>query len=191
MTKQWILASSSPRRVELLRTIIPNFEIHSAAINEVHSVPEGANPEMVAKVNARKKAEYIAERNPDAYVIGADTIVVLENDIFNKPANIEEARWMLKQLSGRTHSVITAVCVICKTDAFLKEFSANSPVTFAKMGSDFIENYLQKIQPLDKAGAYAIQHPLTQSFATFLPEAYTNIMGFPVNEFKQAMKNVL
>lgn len=190
MAKKWILASSSPRRIELLRTIIPQFDICSASVEELHSAPEGKRPEFVAQINAKRKATYVAEQHPDTYVIGADTIVVWGNDIFNKPKNFEEARWMLEQLSGHTHHVITAVCVICQADHFIKEFSVYSPVTFDKLNTEFIENYLQAIHPLDKAGAYAIQHPLTQAFATFAPEDYTNIMGFPVKAFKKEIKNL-
>lgn len=191
MAKKWILASSSPRRIELLRTVIPEFDVCSASVKELHTAPEGRPPEMVAQINAQRKATCVAEQHPDAYVIGADTIVVLGNDIFNKPKNFEEARWMLEQLSGCTHHVITAVCIICQSDHFMKEFSAYSPVTFGKLDTDFIEKYLQAIHPLDKAGAYAIQHPLTKTFATFAPEDYTNIMGFPVEVFKKAKENIL
>ena len=189
MAKQWILASSSPRRIELLRTVISDFDICSASVEELHEVPNGNKPEVVAQINARKKAEYVAQKNPNVYVVGADTIVALGNAIFNKPQNLKEARWMLEQLAEHTHDVITAVCVICKSDHFCREFSAHSPVTFAKLDSKFIEDYLQKIHPLDKAGAYAIQHPLTKTFATFSPKDYTNIMGFPVDMFEQVLKN--
>ena len=190
MLRKWILASSSPRRVELLRTVMKNFDICSASVEELHTVPDGAHPETVAQINAHKKAVCIAEKHPDAYVIGADTIVVLGNAIFNKPKNFEEARWMLEQLSGQTHYVITAVCIICETDHLSREFAVHSPVTFASLKSDFIDKYLREIHPLDKAGAYAIQHPLTQEFATFSPEDYTNIMGFPINAFKQVLEHI-
>lgn len=190
MTQKWILASSSSRRIELLRTVIADFDVCSASVEELHVIPEGKQPESVAKINAYKKAACIAEKHPNSCVIGADTIVVLGNAIFNKPKNFEEARWMLEQLSGQTHYVITAVCIVCETDHLCKEFAVHSPVTFAPLNSDFIDKYLQEIQPLDKAGAYAVQHPLTKSFATFSPEDYTNIMGFPVNAFKKAVKMV-
>lgn len=191
MPKKWILASSSPRRIELLRTVITEFDICSVSVEELHAVPDGNPPEFVTQTNARRKAEYVTKKHPDAYVIGADTIVVVKNAIFNKPKNIEEARWMLEQLAGQTHHVITAVCIICRLDHFCKEFSVHSPVTFAQLSSSFIEKYLQEIQPLDKAGAYAIQHPLTQSFASFSPADYTNVMGFPVSAFKQTVEHIL
>lgn len=191
MAKKWILASSSPRRIELLRTVISEFDVCSASVEELHSSPEGKQPEFVAQINAQRKATYVAEQHPDAYVIGADTIVVLGNDIFNKPKNLEGARWMLEQLSDHTHHVITAVCVICQADHFIKQFSVYSPVTFGKLDADFIEKYLQAIHPLDKAGAYAIQHPLAQTFATFATEDYTNIMGFPVEKFREIVTYLL
>ena len=190
MLKKWILASSSPRRQELLSTVITDFDVCSASVEEMHTVPKGKQPEIVAQINAQRKAEYVAKKAPDAYVIGADTIVVLGNTIFNKPQKLEEARWMLQQLAGKTHQVITAVCVACPSEHFFKEFAVHSPVTFTQLSSDFIEKYLQTIHPLDKAGAYAIQHPLTRTFATFSPEDYTNIMGFPVNAFKQAIASI-
>ena len=190
MPKKWILASSSPRRIELLRTIMADFDVCSASVEELHTVPDGAQPELIAQINAKRKAEWVAEKHPDAYVIGADTIVVLKKSIFNKPKNLEEARWMLEQLSGQTHHVITAACITCKANRLCKAFTVHSPVTFAPLESDFIGKYLQEIHPLDKAGAYAIQHPLTQKFATFSPEDYTNIMGFPVNTFKQIIERM-
>ena len=190
MLPKWILASSSPRRIELLHTIITDFDVCSASVEELHTAPKGEPPEFVAQTNAQRKAEFVATKNPNAYVIGADTIVVLGNVIFNKPKNFEEARWMLKQLSGQTHQVITAVYISCKSDHFDKEFSVYSPVTFKQLDSDFIERYLHEIHPLDKAGAYAIQHPLTQTFAAFLPEDYTNIMGFPIKAFKQIVDTI-
>ena len=113
--------------------------------------------------------------------------MVLGHTMLNKPKNLEEARWMLEQLAGQTHHVITAVCIICRSEHFYREFAVHSPVTFAQLDPDFIEKYLHTIQPLDKAGAYAIQHPLTKTFATFSTEDYTNIMGFPVEAFKQAI----
>ena len=143
MPKKWILASSSPRRIELLRTVITEFDVCSASVEELHAVPEGKQSDFVAQTTARRKAKYVAEKHPDAYVIGADTIVVLKNAIFNKPKNIEEARWMLEQLAGQTHHVITAVCIICRLDHFCKEFSVHSPVTFARLESNFIEKYLR------------------------------------------------
>lgn len=191
MSEKWILASSSPRRVALLRTLIPHLEICPASVEELHVAPKNMPPETIANLNAERKAEHVAMQYPHAYIIGADTIVIFKNQIFNKPRDMEEARYMLQQLSGQTHNVVTSVCVMHKMNSFLKTFSVISPVTFAAMAPDFIEHYLQEIQPLDKAGAYAIQHPLTKKIATYAPEDYANIMGFPINAFQQALHGIL
>lgn len=179
----WILASSSARRKDLLTSLGISFKCINANIEEVN-IDTYPHPAAIAQSNAQKKAQYVANLYPQAYVIGADTIVTLDKKIFYKPHNLNEAKQMLQQLSNKKHSVITAVSVICKTQNFLKEFFEESFVYFKPLTDDFIETYLKSINPLDKSGAYAIQAPLTQTFAQ-ISGSESNIIGFPIEKFKE------
>lgn len=185
----WILASSSSRRQELLRSIGLEFACISANINEYKIPPKDQPPRWVAEKNAYLKAQQIANLYPQSHVIGSDTIVVFEQSVFNKPKDMEEAQCMLEQLAGHTHQVMTAVAIICQTDHFEKKFIEITNVTFDSLSSDFIKKYLNIISPLDKAGAYAIQHPLTQTFAHFDKSGFSNIMGFPIEAFKKRIQS--
>lgn len=184
----WILASSSSRRVQLLQSIGLEFTCVSANVNEYKIPPQGQTPHWVGEQNAYLKAQQVANLYPQSYVIGADTIVVFKQSVFNKPKDMEEAQYMLEQLAGNTHQVITSVAIICKTDNFEERFLEVTDVSFELLTSDFIKKYLNTISPLDKAGAYAIQHPLTQTFAHFDKNGFSNIMGFPIEEFKKRIQ---
>ena len=186
----WILASSSSRRVQLLQSIGLEFTCISAHINEYKTPPEGQKPAWVAEQNAYLKAQYVANLYPQSYVIGADTIVVLNQSVFNKPKDIEDAQHMLEQLAGHTHQVMTAVAIICKRDHLEEKFIETTDVSFDSLKPAFIKEYLSTIFPLDKAGAYAIQHPLTQTFAHFAKNGYSNIMGFPIEKFSTYLREI-
>lgn len=179
----WILASSSPRRKELLASLGVSFKCVNADIEETN-VTFHRQPELIAQINAQKKAEFVANLYPKAYVIGADTIVTLDGKIFYKPATILEAKQMLQQLSGKQHAVITAVNVICKTEQFLKNFFDKTFVHFKPLTDIFIDKYMQFVHPLDKSGAYAIQDPLTQTFAR-ISGSQSNVVGFPIEKFSE------
>ena len=179
----WVLASNSPRRKELLASLGISFSCASADIEEVN-VEFHPQPESVAQNNARKKAEYVSDLYPNAYVIGADTIVSLEEEIFYKPKDMLEAKHMLQQLAGKQHTVITAVSVICKAEPFLKTIFDKTFVYFKPLRDTFIDEYFKSVHPLDKSGAYAIQDPLTQTFA-HISGSESNVMGFPVEKFAE------
>ena len=179
----WILASNSPRRKELLASLGLSFKSISANVDEIN-IAFHPQPEIIALNNAQQKAEYIATTYPQAYVIGTDTIVTLEGKIFYKPNTIFDAKRMLQELSGKQHTVITAVSVICKSEKVLINFFDKTLVYFNSLSDDFIDKYVQSIQPLDKSGAYAIQDPLTQSFA-HISGSESNVMGFPVEKFSE------
>ena len=179
----WILASNSPRRKELLASLGLSFKCVSADVEEVN-VAFHPHPEVIAQNNAQKKAAYVAQQHPQAYVIGADTIVALEGEIFYKPKDMLEAKHMLKKLSGKQHSVITGVSVMCKAESFLKNFFDKTFVYFKPLTGDFIEEYFKSVHPLDKSGAYAIQAPLTQTFA-HVSGSESNVVGFPVEKFAE------
>ena len=179
----WILASNSPRRKELLSSLGLVFKCANAEVEEVN-VDFHPQPEIIAQNNAQKKAEYVANLYPNSYIIGADTIVTLEGKIFYKPKDMIEAKRMLQQLSGKQHTVVTGVSVVCKAEKFLKNFFDVTWVYFKPLTDDFIDEYFKTVYPLDKSGAYAIQEPLTQTFAR-ISGSESNVVGFPVEKFSE------
>jgi len=148
-----ILASQSPRRRELLSLIGIPHEVRPADLDE--SVLPGESPAPHAERLARAKAEAVAATEPDAVVIGADTIVVLDGDILGKPRDTFEASAMLQRLSGRTHTVLTAVAVT--RDGRTVSGVESVEVTFRPLTAEQIEAYIATGEPMDKAGAYGIQ----------------------------------
>jgi septum formation protein len=177
-----ILASQSPRRIELLKTVIKNFQVVPSKIEEV--CDKDLSPEENAIFLSRKKATWVAKQHPHNLVIGADTIVVLKNKIIGKPSDAENARQILRQLSGQEHKVITGVAVVHS-----KIFSAAriSHVRIKALNPNVINSYVESGEPMDKAGAYAIQGE-----GSFLVESYSgsysNIIGLPVDLLKDLLK---
>src|SRR5437016_936952 len=150
-----ILASASPRRAALLREAGIEFRVVSSDAPEAH--PEHLTPSEICRVNAYRKARAVAKKHPDALVLGADTIVCLGIRVFGKPLHFEDAQRILASLQGRTHEVITGVCLIHLRSHRQKIFAVSTAVTFRQLHAGQIRRYLSKINPLDKAGAYAIQ----------------------------------
>ena len=179
-----ILASQSPRRIELLKTVIKNFRIVPSKIDEVCDI--NLSPEENAILLGRKKATWVAKEHPHNLVIGADTMVVLENKIIGKPTDAENARQILRQLSGQEHKVITGVAVVHS-----KIFSAvsSSHVRIKALTPDEINSYVESGEPMDKAGAYAIQGE-----GSFLIESYSgsysNIIGLPMDLLKDLLQKL-
>ena len=173
MKRELILASQSPRRRELLERCHVPFRI------EVADIDEALNPDIPLK------AHTVFERHPEAVVIGADTIVVLERQILGKPKDVEEAKAMLSRLSGKTHQVMTGVCLLSADQRVC--FSDVSDVEFYPLTAEEIDTYVATGEPLDKAGAYGIQG---EGF--FLAKKITgdfySIMGFPVARVLRALK---
>lgn len=176
--KKIILASNSPRRKELLRGLGLDFEIR--IIKDIdESYPEGLTASETAEYIAAKKADaYKLSMADDELIITADTIVVLNNEILGKPADDEEAMDMLRKLSGKTHQVITGVCMM--TDDNTSVFSVTTDVTFKSLTEDEICYYVSNYKPLDKAGAYGIQEWIGYIGVTSLNGSYFNVMGLPV-----------
>ena len=170
-----ILASSSPRRKELLETAGVEFEIHVKEVDE--SVPEGTAPADAAVMTATKKAQAVAGSFRDSVVIGADTIVVCDNRILGKPQSKENAAAMLRMLSGREHEVITGVCLI-KNEA-MRSFAKISKVKFYNLTDEEIDKYVSTGESMDKAGAYGIQG-LGCTLVESIEGDYFNIVGLPV-----------
>jgi septum formation protein len=177
-----ILASSSPRRAEVLRDAGFVFEIRPADVDETRQ-PHEAAEDYVRRV-ARAKAHAIAEparaAGERAMVIAADTIVLAERQILGKPKDAEDARRMLRLFSGKIHEVLTALCVInipAAKEAFHLE---KTRVEFLKMSDEEIENYIQTGEPFDKAGAYGMQG-IAGRFATRIEGCYFNVLGLPLS----------
>lgn len=176
MKKKLILASQSPRRRELLELIglpfevqIPNFEEYTAQSISV--------PGDLALANARGKAEEVARRNPNQPVLGVDTVVAIHGHILGKPENIEDAARMLSLLQGKTHTVWTALCLI--SDETTQVAVEHTEVDFLPMSEEEIQAYVATNEPMDKAGAYAIQGKGAAYIRGIRGDFFT-VMGLPV-----------
>ncbi len=184
MKERIILASASPRRRELISLITTEFEIHTSDVDE--TIEKGTSPEDAVMLLSQKKAMAVSELFKGRTVIGADTIVVCDGVILGKPENRENAKEMLRSLSGRTHQVLTGVTITDgeKTDTFF----VSSDVSFLNLTEDEISSYVQSGEPDDKAGAYAIQGK-GSLFVEKINGDYFNIVGFPVSEVNRHLKS--
>lgn len=175
----FILASKSPRRHYLLTQAGLEFEVIPSTIDE--SEFPLSDPETYVQVLATAKALDIGRKHPESWVIGADTIVLINETILGKPRSKNQARAMLQQLSGKTHQVLTGYCICCESRQVLFSETVSTSVLFKQLSEDEIEWYIGSDEPFDKAGAYAIQ-----GLGTFLVKAingsYTNVVGLPVCE---------
>jgi septum formation protein len=174
-----VLASKSPRRKYLLKQAGLEFSVIPSRLDE--STISVRPPEQYVVKLAEEKALDVARQYPESWVIGADTVVVIDGAILGKPRSIQDAREMLARLSGRTHQVYTGFAVCCKSlDRFFSQ-SVKTDVRFKKLDPEEIEWYVHTPEPFDKAGAYAIQ-----GIGTFLVRSisgsYTNVVGLPVCE---------
>jgi len=183
-TPQLILASASPRRRELLGQLGVAFTVLPAEVVE-HEAAD-AEPRAMVLHNAALKADWIAERHPEATVLGADTTVFVGNTVLNKPRDAAEARAMLRLLSGTTHTVFTGLAVRRIRDGLRLEQGVASEVTFKILTEAVIEEYLSKVHTLDKAGGYAIQEETDLIVAGYKGQL-TNIIGLPLEETKHLL----
>jgi len=181
-----VLASASPRRQELLRNAGISFLVQPADINETPLANE--SPQNCAKRLARDKAVAISQSRPQDYVLGADTIVVIDNSILGKPRDAADAGRMLRLLSGRTHKVVTGVCLVtpsmrsCESTPEGREVitvSETTLVSMDKISEEEIRDYIATGEPMDKAGAYAIQG-IASRWITCIDGDYSNVVGLPV-----------
>jgi len=174
-----ILASTSPRRAEILRNAGLAFTVLSSAVDET-PLPE-ESPETLVLRLAKAKADLAAARAVGpAIVIAADTEVVLDNKALGKPRSIEDAQHMLEQLSGRTHAVLTGVALVRLPDAERREFMESTLVHFRPITAEEMAAYLSTEEPYDKAGAYAIQG-LAGRFIPRIEGCYFNVVGLPLS----------
>lgn len=177
LNRKIILASQSPRRSQLMRESgFKNLEIRPTDTDE--TIPPQYETEKVAEYLAEKKANAAqAWIEDDAIVLASDTIVVLGDTIYNKPENVDDARRILRGLSGQMHKVITGVCLLSKTKK--KVFSDIAKVYFDDMSDEEIEFYIHTYKPFDKAGAYAIQEWIGHCKIKKIEGSYSTIMGLP------------
>ena len=177
-----VLASASPRRRELLQNAGIPFVIHPSKIPELPR--KGETPQACAERLAREKALNVFRQRPQDFVLGADTIVIVDGQILGKPRDAGDAARMLRLLSGRTHQVTTGVCLVGpdrKGRSSLQETrSETTRVTMSKLMDDDIESYVATGEPLDKAGAYAIQG-IASRWISRIEGDYFNVVGLPVS----------
>lgn len=172
-----ILASASPRRAELLKQLHLEFQVFPSDAREMFD--EQLSPLELCQLNAHRKARVVAKKHPDAIVLGADTLVFLGGEIMGKPTDLAEARRMLGRLQGRTHQVVTGVSLIHFRKLRERTFAASTDVTFHSLTSDQINAYLSKMNPLDKAGAYAIQEH-GDTIVSEIFGSFSNVVGLPI-----------
>ena len=179
-----VLASASPRRRELLAEMGLRFEVLVAKVREFED-PQMDPREMVTR-NSQLKADWVAQQRPEAVVLGADTTVFIDGHALNKPADLEEARRMLRRLSGRSHTVYTGLCLVCRASGLRHVEGVASEVRFRSLDEKVIEAYLKEVNVLDKAGSYAIQEKGDMIIEGY-EGSYTNIVGLPVERTKQIL----
>jgi septum formation protein len=179
-----ILASASPRRRELLAQLGIVFEIAIAQVSEHEEA--STDPRVMVAHNAALKADWVAAREPDAFVLGADTTVAIDDFALNKPRDLVEARAMLRQLSGRTHRVFTGLALRRGRDGLRIDETVMSEVTFKPLDEATITAYLEKVNTLDKAGGYAIQEH-GDLIITGQTGSFSNIIGLPLESTKQIL----
>lgn len=178
-----ILGSKSPRRHELLKHIVDDFSIYEADVDE--SFDESTEVFGLAEHLAIRKNEAIYPNSVGSLLITADSVVICDGVVYNKPADADEAFAMLSSLSGKTHTVVTGVCV--RHNDKTVSFSGITQVTFAAMSPDEINYYITNFAPYDKAGSYGIQDWIGATQVVSIEGSYTNIMGLPT----QGLYNVL
>jgi septum formation protein len=179
-----ILASASPRRRELLAELGVPFEVVVADVTE-HEAPD-AEPRALVAHNAALKADWVASRHPEAFVLGADTTVFIDRTVLNKPRDLAEARAMLRLLSGRTHTVFTGVALRRAADGLRIDEGVATEVAFRPLDDAVIDAYLAAVNPLDKAGGYGIQENGGLIVAG-TRGSFTNIVGLPMEVTKQIL----
>jgi septum formation protein len=176
-----VLASTSPRRSELLRQWGIEFRMVGSDAPEVDH--EQLTAIEVSRINAYRKARTVAKKSPDSLVLGADTVVYCDSRLFGKPGDVEEACLMLQSLQGRTHHVVTAICLLHLREHRQRVCSEETAVTFRRLTPPKIRRYLSRVNPLDKAGGYAIQEEGEQIIEK-IAGSYTNVVGLPMERLK-------
>ena len=185
---KFILASSSPRRRELLLRLQTPFDIILPDVDESIIPPDGS-PETYCTALAELKANDISQHYPNNLVIGSDTIVVLDNNIMGKPEDKAMAQNMLETLSGKTHHVYTGVCLKWADNNIHHLFAEITMVTFRELSEADINHYIESCPPYDKAGSYGIQD-WSAVFVKEIKGCYDNVVGFPISRFYEELKKL-
>ncbi len=179
-----ILGSASPRRARLLESMGVFFDIVPSHIDEAKRPHELADD--YARRTAREKAMAVAQQQPEAWVLGSDTVVAVGDEVLGKPADGAAARRMLQRLSNRRHRVLTGVALVAPGGVLHEEACEESVVHFRRLGDDEIDAYVESGEPMDKAGAYAIQGGAAD-FVTRLQGSYENVVGLPVETVREML----
>ncbi|MDQ6656374.1 MAG: Maf family protein [Verrucomicrobiota bacterium] len=179
MATRFVLASGSPRRQQLLAEAGLTFAVVAPDVAE--SENSALTIRELTTCNATRKALAVARSRPDAVVLGADTLVVFEREVIGKPADLTAAHRLLRRLSGREHQVCTAVFICTAAGKRATSFCVTSQVRFRAFNDEQIASYISKINPLDKAGAYAAQGEGSEIIAQ-IRGSYTNVVGLPMGE---------
>lgn len=184
--KKIILASQSPRRKQLLQMLNISFDVMPADIDEQIN----PNNDLVKEIEklSYQKAYHVFKDNKDALVIGSDTIVKINNEVLGKPKDYYQAKEMLEKLSNETHEVVTGCTII--VDDKIETFSSIAKVTFYQLSDQEIDDYIKTYEPMDKAGAYAIQG-LGAKFVKSIEGDFYAIMGLPIAQLYQRLKKYL
>jgi len=180
-----ILASGSPRRARLMKEMGLKFRVLPSDAPEADS--EQLTGRELAELNAYRKARAVAKDHPQAVVFGCDTVVYLETKPYGKPRDLKEALIMLAELSGRTHQVISGCCLMHMESHRCEIYSVTTDVRFRRLTDDQIFRYLKKINPLDKAGGYAVQEH-GEMIVESVHGSFTNVVGLPVEELADRLK---
>ncbi len=181
-----VLASRSPRRRRLLEQIGLGFEVRPSDIEE--HLPPGLGPGAAVEHLALQKAESVAPTAPEALTLGADTVVVLDDEVLGKPAGPDEAAAMLGRLSGRTHTVFTGVALVHPATGRRVTAHEATAVTFAALGGDEIAGYVATGSPMDKAGGYGIQDDLGALLVERIAGDYYNVVGLPLRRLYEVVR---
>lgn len=182
---RFILASASPRRIELLKLMGIDFAVVPSGVDETFHREETAR-EHVLRLS-EEKALAVSRRHPDAWVLGADTIVIVAGEVLGKPESIPEVKEILEKLSGREHEVFTGFSIVQQETGILIREVVESSVLFREISGDEMSWYAGLEEPYDKAGAYAVQG-MGAFFIREIRGSYTNVMGLPLCEVVDALK---
>lgn len=179
-----ILASASPRRSDLLSQLTEDFTVIPSDAPEIHN--EQLTAREVCQVNAYRKARAVAKEHPDHLVLAADTLVALGTRLFGKPNDIDEAQRMLLELEGKTHEVVTGVCLMHLRTHTSKVWTESTWVTFKHLTPSVARDYVTKVATLDKAGAYGIQEN-GEMLVEEIEGSFDNVVGLPTESLKYAL----
>lgn len=183
-----ILASNSPRRQELMTGLGVEYVVKTLPDVDESYPSTLYGEEIPLYISREKAAAYLSFIQPDELIITADTIVWLDGKMYGKPTDAEQAKSMLRDLSGKTHQVITGVTL--STKEFQKSFAVTTHVTFALLAEDEIDYYVERYQPLDKAGAYGVQEWIGFIGVEQLEGSYFNVMGLPIQRLYKELRKL-